>query len=123
MEKETTRDYLQLVGVTALFIASKYEELYPPSMDDFVYITDNTYTKQEILAMEMKIMRTLDYNLSRPLPIQFLRRCSKAAEASDYHHGMAKYFLELTSTDYSMASIPPSKVYFFRFCLNSIILY
>ncbi|KAL5287806.1 CCNB2 family protein [Megaselia abdita] len=110
IERGTTRDYLQLVGVTALFIASKYEELYPPSMDDFVYITDNTYSKQEILAMEMKIIRTLGYNLSRPLPIQFLRRCSKAAEASDYHHSMAKYFLELTSTDYTMATIAPSKV-------------
>lgn len=101
---------MQLVGVTALFIASKYEELYPPSMDDFVYITDNTYTKQEILAMEMQIFRTLGYNLSRPLPIQFLRRCSKAAEALDNHHSMAKYFLELTSTDYTMATISPSKV-------------
>lgn len=82
-------------------------------MDDFVYITDNTYTKQEILAMEIKILRTLDFNLSRPLPIQFLRRCSKAAEATDYQHNMAKYFLELASTDYSMATIPPSKVNLF----------
>lgn len=110
IERGTTRGYLQLVGVTALFIATKYEELYPPSMDDFVYITDNTYTKQEILTMEIKILHTLDFNLSRPVPIQFLRRCSKAAEATDYHHSMAKYFLELTSTDYTMATIAPSKV-------------
>lgn len=86
--------------------------MYPPSLDDFVYITDNTYTKEEILAMEMKLFRALGFNLSRPLPIQFLRRCSKAAEASDYHHNMAKYFLELTSTNYEMANIAPSKVSF-----------
>lgn len=36
---------LQLVGVTALLIASKYEEIYPPEMKDFVYITDRAYSK------------------------------------------------------------------------------
>jgi cyclin B len=34
-----------LVGVAALFIACKYEEIYPPDLKDFVYITDNAYTK------------------------------------------------------------------------------
>lgn len=41
----TTRCKLQLVGVSALFIACKYEEIYPPDLKDFVYITDNAYTK------------------------------------------------------------------------------
>jgi hypothetical protein len=33
------------VGVTAMLIASKYEEIYAPEVRDFVYITDNAYTK------------------------------------------------------------------------------
>lgn len=110
VEKSTNREYLQLVGVTALFIASKYEELYPPAITDFIYITDNTYTKPQILTMELKILQALDWNLSRPLAIQFLRRCSKAAEAADYHHSMSKYFLELTSTEYSLAHYRPSEI-------------
>jgi cyclin B len=39
------RHNLQLVGVTAMLIASKYEEIYAPEVNDFVYITDNAYTK------------------------------------------------------------------------------
>lgn len=53
----TSRQNLQLVGVTALFIASKYEELYPPEIGDFVYITDETYNKSQILEMERRIIK------------------------------------------------------------------
>lgn len=50
MEKSrVTKNKLQLVGVTALFIASKYEEIYPPELKDFVYITDNAYSKTEVI--------------------------------------------------------------------------
>lgn len=46
------RTKLQLIGVTAMLIASKYEEIYAPEVRDFVYITDRAYTKEEILKME-----------------------------------------------------------------------
>ena len=42
---QNKRNNLQLVGVTAMLIASKYEEIYAPEIRDFVYITDNAYTK------------------------------------------------------------------------------
>jgi hypothetical protein len=53
------RNRLQLVGVTAMMIASKYEEIYPPEMRDFVYICDNAYTKQQILDMEQLMLEKL----------------------------------------------------------------
>ncbi|XP_055837226.1 G2/mitotic-specific cyclin-B [Episyrphus balteatus] len=108
--KTTSRQHLQMVGVTSLFIASKYEELFPPAIGDFIYITDDTYTKNQLLDMEVKIMKALDFNLSRPLPIHFLRRFSKAASAEDCHHAMSKYFLELVTTEYSMAHYRPSEI-------------
>lgn len=67
---------LQLVGVTAMFIASKYEEMYPPEIGDFAFVTNNTYTKHQIRQMEMKILRVLNFSLGRPLPLHFLRRAS-----------------------------------------------
>jgi hypothetical protein len=73
---------LQLVGVTAMFIAAKYEEMYPPEIYDFAYVTDHTYTTANIREMEMTVLRVLDFSLGRPLPIQFLRRGSKIAEVS-----------------------------------------
>ena len=71
---------LQLVGVTAMFVASKYEEMYVPAIDDFVYMTDNTYTKSDIRQMEISILRTLDFMIGKPLPLHFLRRFSKAGQ-------------------------------------------
>ncbi|CAL8320943.1 unnamed protein product [Lota lota] len=101
---------LQLVGVTAMFIAAKYEEMYPPEIYDFAYVTDHTYTTAHIREMEMTVLRVLDFSLGRPLPIQFLRRGSKIAEVAAEQHALAKYFLELCMVDYDMVHIPPSKV-------------
>ena len=61
--KQITRARLQLVGVASLLITTKYEEIYPPNLNDFVYITDNAYTKEEILEMESDILCVLDFNL------------------------------------------------------------
>lgn len=110
---DTPRRYLQLVGCTALFMASKYEEMMPPEISDFVYVTDDTYSKQQILVMEMKIFSALKFNLSKPLPIHFLRRFSKAAQCGDRQYKAAKYFLELASIDYEMTSYKPSEVKLF----------
>ncbi|KAM7148651.1 G2/mitotic-specific cyclin-B1 isoform 3-T3 [Molossus nigricans] len=77
---------LQLVGVTAMFIASKYEEMYPPEIGDFAFVTDNTYTKLQIRQMEMKILRALNFCLGRPLPLHFLRRASKIGETPVLQH-------------------------------------
>ena len=80
--QSVSRSKLQLVGVTAMLIASKYEEMYAPEIADFVYITDNAYSKADIRRMECLILKTLDFNLGRPLPLHFLRRNSKAGEVS-----------------------------------------
>ncbi|XP_014299577.1 G2/mitotic-specific cyclin-B [Microplitis demolitor] len=105
-----TRKKLQLVGVAAMYIACKYEEMYAPDISDFVYITDNAYTKTEIIHMEMLIVRTLDYSFGRPLPLHFLRRYSKVGHATSIHHTMAKYFLEQCLISYNMCHYPPSLI-------------
>ncbi|XP_033244735.1 G2/mitotic-specific cyclin-B-like [Drosophila miranda] len=108
--QNTERDKLQLVGVTALIIAAKYEETVQKNINHFVSITDETYSASEIRAMELQILRAIDYNLSRPLPIDFLRRFTKAAGAQREHHIMSKYFVELASVDYDLASRKPSEI-------------
>ncbi|XP_029677855.1 G2/mitotic-specific cyclin-B [Formica exsecta] len=108
--KTIDRKQLQLVGVAAMFIASKYEEMYSPDISDFVYITDQAYTKLDILEMELLIVRTLDYSFGRPLPLHFLRRYSKAGKALPIHHTMAKYFLEQSLVHYEMCHYPPSLI-------------
>ncbi|KAJ8339390.1 hypothetical protein SKAU_G00361760 [Synaphobranchus kaupii] len=109
---------LQLVGVTAMFIASKYEEMYPPEIGDFSYVSDRAYTTAQIREMEMKILRVLDFSFGRPLPLQFLRRASKIGEVTAEHHTLAKYFTELTMVDYDMVHFPPSLVASAAFALT-----
>jgi len=102
------RNKLQLVGVTAMFIASKVEEMYAPEINDFVYITDNAYSSTEIRQMELRILRTINFGLGRPLPLHFLRRNSKAGDVDVLQHTVAKYLLEASITEYEMAHCSPS---------------
>lgn len=46
-----------------MLISTKYEEIYPPTVKDFVYITDEAYTKEDVLEMESDILQTLDFDL------------------------------------------------------------
>jgi len=102
------RNQLQLVGVTAMFLASKVEEMYPPEINDFVYITDNAYNAGEIRTMELKILNTIGFNVTRPLPLHFLRRNSKAGDVDVLQHSVAKYIMEVAMLEYEMAHYPPS---------------
>ena len=66
-----------------MLIACKYEEIYPPIVKDFVYITDNAYTKEDILQMERKILQTLDFNIQTTSAFRFLQRYSKVARSEN----------------------------------------
>jgi hypothetical protein len=75
---QVTRTRLQLVGVSALLIACKYEEIYPPEVKDFVYITDSAYSREEVLSMETEMLRVLDYNVTVPSTYKFLELVSES---------------------------------------------
>ncbi|XP_015272693.1 PREDICTED: G2/mitotic-specific cyclin-B1 isoform X2 [Gekko japonicus] len=119
---KVSKKILQLVGVTAMFIASKYEEMFPPEIGDFAFVTDHTYTNQQIRQMEMKILRSLDFTLGRPLPLHFLRRASKIGEADIQQHTLSKYLMELSLLDYDMIHFPPSQIAAAAYCLSTKVL-
>ncbi|XP_068475812.1 putative cyclin-A3-1 isoform X1 [Phaseolus vulgaris] len=68
-----SRERLQLLGVAAMLIASKYEEVKPPEVEDFCYITDNTYSKEEVVNMEADVLMALKFELGAPTVRTFLR--------------------------------------------------
>ncbi|KAK6034431.1 cyclin domain protein [Cooperia oncophora] len=86
---------LQLVGVASMLVASKYEEMYAPDIHDFEYITDNAYSKKQILKMETKILIATDFDLSRPHSLTFLRWYSKEMKFGVRMHHMAKFLIEV----------------------------
>ncbi|KAG8083065.1 hypothetical protein GUJ93_ZPchr0014g47684 [Zizania palustris] len=82
LEKQVVpRKKLQLVGVTAMLLACKYEEVSVPVVEDLVLISDRAYTKGQILEMENLILNTLQFNMSVPTPYIFMRRFLKAANS------------------------------------------
>lgn len=99
---------LQLVGVTCLFIASKYEEVYAPSITQFVYIADGGFSTDEIVRAERYLLSTLEYDLSFPNPLNFLRRCSKADEYDIQSRTVAKYFMEVMEGNEKYLHLGPS---------------
>ncbi|XP_076012024.1 G2/mitotic-specific cyclin-B2-like [Genypterus blacodes] len=117
-----SRRKLQLVGVTAMLVASKYEEMFCPEVGDFAYITDNSFTKPQILEMERIVLRRLNFDLGRPLPLHFLRRASKVANSDVERHTLAKYLMELTLVDYDMVHYRPSEVAAASMCLSQLLL-
>lgn len=88
-------DKLQLVGITALLIAAKYEEVYVPSVNQIVYIADGAYTNNQIIKAERYMLSMLQFNLQFPNPLNFLRRCSKADDYNIQTRTLAKYFMEV----------------------------
>lgn len=77
--KATPRKELQLVGLGAMLIASKYEEIWAPEVSELVFISDSTYTSKQILIMEKKILGQLEWSLTVPTPYVFLVRFIKAS--------------------------------------------
>ncbi|KAH9638012.1 hypothetical protein HF086_014873 [Spodoptera exigua] len=123
------RNQLQLVGVTAMFIASKYEEIYAPDVGDFVYVTDHAYTKADVFQCEREIMSKLGFCLARPIPLSFLRRqvllsifstlkFVKAAHGTSKNHHLAKYLVDLSLVEYTMAHYRPSELAAAAICLS-----
>ena len=105
---KTSCDQLQLIAVTAMFIASKYEETQAPEIGAFAYVTDNSFTKKDIIRMELCILNALKGYVSFPLPIQFLRRNSKVGVVGQATHTLSKYLLELCLPEYTFSHVSAS---------------
>jgi hypothetical protein len=109
-KEEVSRPRLQLVGVTSLLIASKYEEIYPPELRDLVYICDKAYTKQDILDMEVSILKSLEYAVTIPSAHAFLVRILKAGHADKKIVQLSCYILDGTLQSYNLLHYLPSQL-------------
>jgi hypothetical protein len=103
-------DRLQLVGVTAMFIASKYEEVLSPHVTNFRHVADDGFTDEEILSAERFVLAALNYDLSYPNPMNFLRRISKADSYDVQTRTVGKYLLEISCLDHRFIKHPPSQI-------------
>ncbi|XP_031495360.1 cyclin-A3-1-like [Nymphaea colorata] len=109
------RQKLQLLGVSCMLIASKHEEICPPHVEDFCYITDNTYSKQEVVEMERKILMLLNFEMSTPTIKTFLSGFIMAAGQKTESPNLALEYLcnflaEVCLLEYGCLQFLPSQI-------------
>ena len=103
-------DRLQLVGITAMFIAAKYEEVLSPHVQNFRHVADDAFSDAEILSAERYVLSALNYDLSYPNPMNFLRRISKADNYDIQTRTLGKYLLEISLLDHRFMEYQPSHI-------------
>lgn len=120
--KAVEQSKFQLVGIAALFIAAKYEEITCPSVQELAYIVEHEYSVNDILRAERYMIDMLQFNMGWPGPMSFLRRSSKADDYDSDSRTLAKYFLELTIMDQRFVASQPSWLAAAAHCLARIVL-
>ena len=102
---------LQLVAITALFIASKYEVVYSvPNTATLTYCTDHSFTTSDIILMEKSIVHELYWRLSVPTAYSFLTRFLSLVDASDFTKNAAQYYIERILQEHAMLKYLPSQI-------------
>jgi cyclin A len=96
-----------------MLIASKYEEIHAPRIEEFCFITDNTYTRDQVLEMESQVLKHFSFQIYTPTSKTFLRRFLRAAQVSFPNQSLemeflANYLTELTLMDYPFLKFLPS---------------
>ncbi|KAK6916808.1 Cyclin, N-terminal [Dillenia turbinata] len=109
LESQTVvRKKLQLVGITALLLAAKYEEVVVPAVEDLIHISDKAYTRKDVLDMEKSMVNKLQFNMSVPTPYVFMRRFLKAARCDGRLESLSFFIIELCLVEYKMLRFRPS---------------
>jgi len=108
--RPVSRGELQLVGVAGLFVASKFEEIHPPQIHDFVYITDRACSKDQICQMECNLLNAVDFHVALPTVAHFLQQLVSVSECSDTRSKLAWYLTELALLDIQMLGFAPSLI-------------
>ena len=102
----------QLVVVAAMLIAAKFKEICPPEVQDFVYITADSYIRDELIGMEIRMLAALEFRISTPTAAHFLERVGRVGRCDARQWNLAQFLIELTLTDYSMSRHLPSHLAF-----------
>ena len=109
-KKSINRKYLQLLGVTAMFLCSKYEDIYPPEVKDFIFMTDNAYTREELVEMESDILEKIQFNMTYPTSLRFLEIFKKLLNLKEIDFNRCRYLSEIALFDYHCCHFSPSLI-------------
>ena len=104
------RDKLQLLGITCLLISCKSHEIYYPQNDKLIEMTDNAYSKEEMLTMENEILKKLNFFIVCPNPIDFYNILSKMFNFEKKQYYLGNYFIESALVNYQILKYSSSVI-------------
>jgi len=99
-KKQVRKEDLQLVGATACLISCKIDERIPPMVDDFLYVCDDAYSRDQIMKMERKMLKVVGFDLGYPLSYRMLRRYGRVCKVTMPVLTLARYILETSLMEY-----------------------
>uniref|UniRef100_W5L7Z9 Cyclin E2 n=1 Tax=Astyanax mexicanus TaxID=7994 RepID=W5L7Z9_ASTMX len=95
-QKDIGKNQLQLIGITSLFIASKIEEIYPPKLQEFAYVTDGACDEEEIIEMELVMLKALNWQLCPETVISWLKLYAQVDSLKESPHFLVPQFSQET---------------------------
>jgi len=101
-KKQVKKEDLQLVGATACLIACKVDERIPPMVDDFLYVCDDAYSRDQLMKMERKMLSVVGFDLGYSLSYRFLRRYGRVCRITMPVLTLARYILEMSLMEYRL---------------------
>ena len=104
------RARLQLLGIAALLISCKSQEIYYPQLNEFIDITDGAYVKSDLVEMEAHILKVLNFNIMSPTSNDFYNIIAKAFNFDQKQYFFGRYFLESSLVDYQMIKYSSSVI-------------
>ncbi|KHG18821.1 Putative cyclin-B3-1 -like protein [Gossypium arboreum] len=107
-EVQIKKNEMQLVGLTTLLLASKYEDFWHPRVKDLISISAEAYTTEQMLKMEKLVLKELKFRLNVPTPYVFMLRFIKASQSDNKLEHLAFYLIELCLVEYEALKFKPS---------------
>lgn len=109
-KKNIDKKFLQLLGVASLLISCKENEIIYPSLKKLIQLTDNAFSISELKNMEIKIMKTLNFDILSPTAEEFFEINAKFFNFSDEHMCVGEYFLKCSLIGYNMLKYNQSTI-------------
>lgn len=99
---------LQCLGITALHIAGKYEEIYPPELKTILGVIDNAVTRDQVCKLEYDILQLLNFDMVWPSILRFMERYSMIANFNKEQQMIAQMLCDFILLDMSLLQKKPS---------------
>lgn len=107
-QNKVTVGKLQLLAITSLFVAAKFEEVKLPKISAYSYLTDGAASSEDIRTAEMYLFDSLDFNINFANPINFMKRISKVDGYNSDIENTGIFLLECATCSPKFINLKPS---------------